>query len=246
LKRILTIVALVLMLSLTVSAQTGTASGSGIVVRSSPPGAEVILKGDALVSGVTPATFRYPLVGEYELTVKRPGYDRYRTHVILDPSQQMQMDIQLSRKTGIKAAIRSMFIPGWGQWYTEQRTRGFAFSLLFAGAVTTYLVADHRFDDKEETFIQRRTEYDHALGGGASRAELVWRHDALTSAQDDAYDAEDTRRLTIGCVAGVWGLNILDALLFTPRENAIFSVKGISVAPSTGADYAGITLSSRF
>jgi hypothetical protein len=47
-------------------------------------------------------------------------------------------------------------------------------------------------------------------------------------------------------VAGVWGLNILDALLFTPRENAIFSVKGISVAPSTGADYAGITLSSRF
>jgi hypothetical protein len=244
LKRILTLAALVLMLSLTVSAQTST--GSGIVVRSSPPGAEVILKGDALVTGITPATFQYPLVGEYELTVKRPGYDRYRTHVILDPSQQLQLDIELSRKTGIKAAFRSLFIPGWGQWYTEQKTKSFAFSLLFVGAVTSYFAADHRFDDKEATFIQRRTEYDEAVQDGVSRAELVQRHSALVSAQDDAYDAEDTRRLTIGCVAGVWGLNVLDALLFTPRENAIFSVKGISVAPATGADFAGITLSSRF
>jgi len=95
-------------------------------------------------------------------------------------------------------------------------------------------------------FVQRRTEYDEAVLDGADRGELVERHAALVSAQEDAYDAEDVRRLSIGAVAGVWGLNLIDALLFTPKDNAIFTVKGISVAPSTGSDHVGLTLTSRF
>jgi hypothetical protein len=237
LKRILTLVTLLLTLSGAATAQTSADAGvaAGIVIRTSPPGAEVVLEGDAVVTGITPATIRYPLIGPYKLTIKRSGYEKYKSDLVLNPSQQLQLDISLSRKTPIKAAVRSMFLPGWGQNYSEQKTKAFAFTMLFAGAVTTYFIADHRFDDKEETFLTRQREYDDAVTDGASYTELSRR-----------LDAENVRRIGIGLVVGVWGLNVLDALFFTPTDKAVVTVKGISVAPSTEPDQFGIQLTKSF
>jgi hypothetical protein len=221
-------------------------STGGLIIESSPSGAEIVLKGDALVTGITPTTFHYPLVGDYRLTIKKHGFEDYKTRMVLDPSRQMHLNVELARKTGIKAAVRSVFIPGWGQRYADKRTKSFLFGALFAGAAVAYFVADHNFDIKEERYCRRLADFDDAMRSGSNQAELERRLDALTEAQRDAYDAEDIRRVTIGATVGIWGLSILDALFFTPGNQATFSVKGVSLKPS--ADLRGVqfSLSSGF
>lgn len=221
-------------------------NAAGVTIRSSPPGAEVILEGDATVTAITPTTIHYPLIGDYRLTVKRKGFETYRTNVSLDPGRATQLDVELSRKTGVKAAARSMFIPGWGQWYTDQKFKSFSFSFLFAGAVGSYFIFDDRFREKEDIFLSRRDAYDNALESGASFGELQRLRDQLASAQEEAYDAEDARRIAIGAVVGVWALNVLDALLFSPSEPATLTVKGVSITPEADGESFGIKLTHAF
>jgi hypothetical protein len=219
---------------------------SGLTVITTPPGAEVALKGEASISGLSPITFTYSLIGEYSLTVKKYGYEGYKTRLMLDPARPQQISVELAPKTGFKAALRSMIIPGWGQRYTDRRTKGFVFSVLFFGAGLTLLDSENKFQDREDAYLARLSEYDAALARGASIDELTRYHAALVDAQQRAYDAEDNRRIAAGVVAGIWGLNVLDALLFAPKDRATFSIKGISMAPSADAQGVRLTLSRAF
>jgi len=215
-------------------------------VVTTPPGAEVVLKGEASVSGLSPVTFSYPLTGEYSLIVQKYGYEDYKTRLILDPAHPQQLSVELSPKTGFKAALRSIIIPGWGQRYEDRKTKGFMFSVLFVGAGLILLDNENKFQDREDAYLARLAEYDVAVSRGASIDELTGYHAALVDAQQHAYDAEDNRRISAGVVAGIWGLNVLDALLFAPKERATFSIKGIAVAPSADGQGVRLTLSRTF
>lgn len=241
LKRMLT--KFLVIVSLIPGAVFAQASMSGdLTVSSSPAGAQVTLSGGAIVSGVTPARFRHLLIGNYKLTLKRHGYETYKTKILLDPSKQMEMNIKLSPKTRFKAAARSIFIPGWGQVYADQKLKGYAFTLLTASAVTAYFIADNDFNDKRDYFNEIKSRYD-SLNTHGNIEQLRSLYPLLVKAQDDAYDAENVRRITIGTVIGAWGLNVLDALFFFPEEKSTFSVKGLTVTPSADLTNVGLKVS---
>jgi hypothetical protein len=244
LKRTLTTLVLALSLAAATSAQQ--TPQSGLTVRSNPDGAEVTLKGDAIVTGITPTTFHQLLVGSYTVIVKRHGYENYKTHVMLDPNQPASLDVRLSPRTRIKAAARSLFVPGWGQYYGQQKTKGVLFTLLAAGSVGAFLIADHDFQNKNDLFKASEHAYDSSVAAGASYQELVRAQASLASTQKKAYDSENVRRATLGAVIGVWSLSLLDALLFFPEDHGTFTVKGISVTPDTKPGTLGLTLSRRF
>ncbi len=244
LKRNLTTILVCLLVPWAVQAQDVPAGN--ITVRSTPPGAEVTLKGDATVTGVTPTTFSQTLIGAYQVELCRYGYEKYTTHMTLDPSKQLALDITLVPKTRLKAAARSLFIPGWGQRYGDQKTKGFFFTVLAAGSVATYLILDNRFRDKFDEFEARRNAFDSARAAGGSYADLQTLQQSLASAQKTAYDAENVRRISIGAVVGLWAFNVLDALLFFPEERGTFTVKGVSVKPTAGNGTFGLALTRGF
>lgn len=219
---------------------------TGLVVRTTPPGAEVMLEGEAVVTGISPTFFQQQLIGEYKVKVKKYGYENYSTKVILDPTKQMEIAIKLSPKTRFKAAARSLFIPGWGQRYADEKLKGYAFTVLAAGAITGYLIANEDFNDKYDTYESRLDTFDEARRSGASYAELRTLQQQLADAQSTAYDAENLRRIMIGTVIGVWALNLVDALFFFPSDGATFSVKGLSVSPSADGKTFGLTLTHGF
>ena len=219
---------------------------TGLVVRTTPPGAEVQLDGEAVVTGISPTFFQQQLIGEYKVKVKKYGYENYSTKIILDPTKQMEIAIKLSPKTRFKAAARSLFIPGWGQRYADEKFKGCAFTILAAGAVTGYLIANDDFNDKYDTYESRLDAFDRARNSGASYAELQVLQRELEDAQGTAYDAENFRRVMIGAVVGVWALNVFDALFFFPSEGATFSVKGMSLAPTADGKSFGLTLTHSF
>lgn len=244
LKRTLTAILLGLCVPLLLQAQEG-ASG-GLTVTTSPPGAQVALDGDASVTAITPTTFLQTLIGDYRVTVQRYGYEKYTTHVNLDPSKQMSLQITLTPKTRLKAAARSLFIPGWGQRYTEQKGKAVLFNFLAAGSVAAYFIVNEHFNDKYDLFVSWRNAYDSAAASGASYQQLQALQQSLSDAQRTAYDAETVRRVTIGTVVGVWTLNLIDALFFFPQDHGTFTVKGVGITPTTKNGSLGLVLSKGF
>ena len=229
-----------------VAAQEAATTPSGLIVRSAPEGAQATLSGPVIVTGITPTFFRQPLVGDYKLEITRHGYENYSTHITLDPTRQMEVSVQLSPKTRFKAAARSLLIPGWGQRYADENFKGYAFSFLAAGSIAAFLIADNSYNDDYDRFEARVADYDSARAEGASYQDLSGLHSRLVDAQNDAYDSENTRRITIGVVAGVWALNLIDVLFFFPNERGTFSVKGLTVEPNANLNSVGLTLSHRF
>jgi hypothetical protein len=244
LKRILTACLFFVLLPVILNAQ-GTVQGN-FTVTSSPAGAEVVLKGEAVVVGVTPTVFQQPLFGEYKVDVRKFGYEKYSTRVILDPSRPQELTISLSPKTRIKAAIRSLVVPGWGQLYAEQKTKSFIFNLLAVGSVAAYLIADNEYNDKYDDYKASERAYDSTITHGGSYVDIRNRYLDLRDNQEEAYGAETIRRITIGAVVGAWSLSVLDALFFFPRESGTFTVKGLTVKPETDNGTIGLTLSKSF
>ena len=237
---------LVLLLLMMSAGSLQAQEAGSLEVVSNPPGAEAVVKGDAQVTGITPTVFRFPMVGEYRLTIKKTGFEKYSTKLLMDPANPMRIDVDLVPKTGFKAAVRSMFVPGWGQAYTGQKTKAFTFAVLFSGSVAAFFVADNNFGDKKDDFERSKQDYDDALSAGIGHSELKRLSDARNAAQEDAFDAETTRRISIGAAAGIWGLNVLDAFLFTRTEKGTFSIQGVGVTPSTDGETVSLSLSKAF
>jgi hypothetical protein len=226
-------------------ASAQTIPGS-VTVTSNPPGAEVMLKGDATVAGVTPTVFRQTLVGSFQVQITKPGYETYTSRVIIDPAAPMQIDASLSPKTRLKAAVRSMFIPGWGQHYTEQYGKGVLLNVLAAGAVVAYFIVDHHFDQQYHDFVMARERFDNAVDEGAGRDELDRLLAELNTQQKEAFDAEDLRRITIGGAIGIWGLGVVDALMFFPYKHSTVSLRPATLPSSSSDVTPGLKLSLRF
>ncbi len=240
LKRILATILLIPLVAGTIRSQA--VSMGDVSVISTPIGATATLSGETVVTGVTPVRFRHLLVGEYRLDVRMYGYESHSARVALDPALPLTIDVTLTPKTRFKAALRSMVIPGWGQRYSGQRSKAFAFAFLTAGSAAAVLIADRRFDDEYDTYQTRLREYDAAT----TDVEQERLYPGLIAAQNDAYDAENFRRITMGVAIGVWGLNLLDALIFFPHKPDGFRIKGLTVAPTVDFQQVGISLVTRF
>lgn len=241
-----TLAILVLVASAIAPALAQQASTGTVTVISVPAGAEVRLEGESIVTGVSPVVFRYPLVGKYRLSVTRAGYETYRTDLILDPSKEMVVNVRLVAKTRFKAAIRSVFIPGWGQYYSGQRTKGLVYSLVAAASVMGYFIADNDFDRKLNRFNSRLGDFDRAEQSGVGFDQLEILRSDMLNEQLEAFDAETVRRISIGTIVGAWSLSVIDALLFFPEERGTLEIKGIALKPNYSMNQVGITLSRRF
>ncbi len=213
-----------------------------ITVVSEPGGAIARLVGDAEVAGITPVTFGQPLFGAFQLIVSKPGYETQRRWVVLDPSRAIEFEVRLSPKTRLKAAMRSVIIPGWGQRYTDHHGKALLFAGLAVGSGIAYLIADHRFDSKYDEFKDVEDRY-HAASTTAERMRL-WGE--MAAARRDAYDAEDLRRITIGAAIAVWGLNLLDVLISSPGRSSQVSVKNLSIMPTADFEHVGMQVGVRF
>jgi hypothetical protein len=124
----------------------------------------------------------------------------------------------------MKAAARSLILPGWGQFYQDANTKGtlfFAGGLAaFTGLVWTHEIYRHRVDD----FDSAKRDYESA--GHESDLPALWaRAQRASSRADRAYD---DRKLALGILAGVYAASLVDALFFT--QSSALGVTGASTA----------------
>jgi hypothetical protein len=99
--------------------------------------------------------------------------------------------VELTHHSPTSSAIRSAFVPGWGQGYNRQRVKGailFAtFAALTYGAVDQYNASKDSYDAYQARGLQNDVLYDD-------------------------YESEKTRSLILGTAAvGLWVFAIVDA-----------------------------------
>lgn len=184
-----------------------------LTVMSRPGGAAVRISGDQSVVGRTPFTLDRGLVGRYVITGSEIGYERWRRTITLDGVSADTIWMTLSEKNAVAAGLRSILVPGWGQFYDHHPGRGTIFlgAAILAGA--GYLFTDIRANNREEDLAEATTpeEIDHAAG----RLE----------------DARDLRKYVLIAGGVVWGLSVIDAVVSVPRPVGPVLL-GARIAPS--------------
>nr|MBN2276305.1 PEGA domain-containing protein [candidate division Zixibacteria bacterium] len=233
------ILALIIIIPLVSAAQDKQA---GLTVTSNPQGAEVTLKGNLTIIGVTPVQFLQPLDGKYNIQVKKYGFETYKSTLYLQRDKISSLSVNLKAKTRFKGFARSLFIPGWGQYYADRKFKGGIFTVLAIGAIGSFLIADADYNDKVDRYEDMEVEYNNLTSYGEKEAL----YSTLAEARKDAYDAESLRRITIGAAIAVWSLNLLDILFLFPENEGLLSVDNITVKPDLKQGGAQVILSHRF
>lgn len=224
-----------------------TSPEPGLTVISNPNGALVELKGVANLAGLSPVFFSQGIPGRYELRVSKTGYETYHTTVRISGDRVEQVDVRLDPKSRGKAAIRSLLWPGWGQFYSGQKTKGVVMTGLALVSGAAVFLAETDYQDKKDDFDVIQARYQDALTNGSSTILPVLRT-RLEVAQADAYDAESLRRAAIGGAIAVWSIGFLDALFFFPDASGRITVRDVVITPESDlkTGYAGLRASISF
>ncbi len=195
------------------SAQGGRDSG-GVIFTSVPDGAVVELYGDHVLRGVTPWVLERGLSGTYEIVAYKTGFEEWRGVTVLSETKRDSIHIRLTMKTVVGAGLRSAVLPGWGQFYSEKTTKGVIFLAAEAVAVGGLIWADSKRSDSERNYKNAVRDYQEA--DQIEDIDDAW--DEVLRTYDDLDSWHETRRRWFYAAAGIWAINLIDAVVFSsPR-----------------------------
>jgi hypothetical protein len=198
-----------------------------VSITSKPSGATVVLTGDYTVAGITPTSFSQNLIGLYRIAAHHEGYETYHSTVVFSGREAVALDIKMVPKTRVRAAMRSLVLPGWGQNYVGSKTKGVLLTIGTLASAATAGVMHLRYDSRRNDYDDFNAIYNQTRSV-EEREKLLARRYAL---QKDAYNAERDRNVVLGVLAGIWVYNILDAVLFFPDYGLNVSGTNLGLYP---------------
>lgn len=189
----------------------------GITITARPAGTIIKLDGDYTFMGKAPFSISQNLSGIYRLSASKPGYEKQSVKLNFGAQPSQEIAIHLQPITKWKAGYRSLLIPGWGQRYKGASRRGLLFTglALGAGVGTLVTVIDYNSDLDA---AKRAGENYVRVSGNFEQAQAAY--DKWQTAYKVAQDSYDRRQRSLMITAGVWALNLLDALFLPPAPGS--------------------------
>ena len=183
-------------------------------IDSNPPGAFLTLDGEYEITATAPCRLPDNIIGSYKLKAKFPGYESWRGEITIIPGQNNSFSFSMKPKTRFKAGLRSIFIPGWGQYYSGSTTRSLIFGVGTIGLGVAVAYADIDFRDKRNDYEQAKIDLANARTG--EEIDRLW--NLARDKNRQAYDAENRRNTIMAAALGLWAYNVLDAIIFFPEH----------------------------
>lgn len=177
-----------------------------------PRGAVVELKGPQHLISITPNLIARPTAGWYEFKASMSGYETWKQDLYIDPNSPVALGGTLSPKTRAKAGLRAIVFPGWGHYYSGRTVPGVVFSVATFGMVGGWIYFAIRADDKVQDYEDLLDTYND-LGSVEKQEALL---PFVNRARADAYNAESDRETWGWITLGLYGYQILDAIVFFP------------------------------
>jgi hypothetical protein len=224
-----------------------SAQETATIINSNPPGAAITLDGEYKLTATTPCRLPETIVGKFTLRAVMPGYESWSGNIMIIPGQENHFSFGLSPKTRLKAALRSIFVPGWGQYYAGERKKGYTINVVTLGFGLGTLLADHDFRQKRDDYTQAQLDLENAT----SYADVQRLRQLVIDKNREAYDAETLRNTFVYATAIMWTYNVLDAIIFFPDRKLYFHqesvpIKEAQIDPDIGPDKIGLKLTASF
>ncbi len=195
------------------SGRNNDQGSNGTRIETNPAGAVVYLKGEYRLAGRAPFVIEQPLTGVYELKAVKHGYETYSAIHVFRPNQSEQLQIRLTRKTRFRAAMRSLFIPGWGQVYSEQTIKGIALGSAQLVSGLYLLIADSRYQQAVDAFNTAVRNFKLYEKNAEVRDQYIQQ---ILETQKDVDKRYDIRKRALIIAASIYIYNLLDALILFP------------------------------
>jgi hypothetical protein len=132
------------------------------------------------------------------------------------------LTIQANRRTPSRAALRSLVMPGLGQFYSGSRFRGVVFLTAETAALAFAGYAHLRYEDAndEAEFYRQQQALQVRRGDAAGAEESVRAFRGAVSDRDDHYEL---RNGALAAAAAVWAFSLADVLLFGGEDHVKLS-----------------------
>jgi TM2 domain-containing membrane protein YozV len=111
----------------------------------------------------------------------------------------------------VTALILSSFVPGTGQSYLGNTTKGALITLAAFGSVLTAALSHNNFIAGNERLESLEVDYRNATN--YRNADRIW--NTMVNVKRDLDKDHDRRNLFVGVSAGLWVLNIVDVIFLT-------------------------------
>ncbi|MEA3445725.1 MAG: PEGA domain-containing protein, partial [Bacteroidota bacterium] len=166
---------------------------------------------DNKLLGETPLKYMQTKAGNHKFEFKKKYFESSGNKLHnLNDQQTIRLNYQLSPKSKSKAVLKSFFITGTGQFYSEQKKKGTLFLLIeLAGlGYAGYSYAD--YDTKKKDYEATVDDYLNVMS--PEQEVIAWQ--SMATANKEMSDARDQLATAFLIPIGVHALNFLDALLF--------------------------------
>jgi len=190
-----------------------TPSGGAFSLYSKPSGALVYIEGDYDFVGHTPCQLPFGLVGTYKVKALKRGYETWSTKVTLVGDRQNSLYIKLVSKSRFKAAWRSLLFPGWGQFYSNRKTKGVILGILNTTSILATVDAYKNYEDAKDDYEQALSQYRRARVVD----DIPRLRREMEKAAREADEAFEIRTAFTVATAVLWAYNVLEAVFFFPR-----------------------------
>lgn len=146
-------------------------------------------------------------------------------------------ELQRNTPTRLGAFVRSMVLPGWGQYYQGRKTPAFAYGLSLAGLAAVSRQQDVIYNRRRSLYQSSAsqflflTPYVTRLRGVAqddATAQVVFMYGSITNSHNyDRYkSASRGARAARGALIGLYGWVLADTLIFAPKAGVSLRSEG--------------------
>jgi TolB-like protein len=160
-------------------------------------------------------------VGDYKMEISKPGYVSTTISFTVKPGITKKLNPNLKAKTTGSAVIRSLFVPGLGQYYQDKKVRAWVYGVSFYGCLSAAFAYTAQYNDNVAEYNDIYEQYMNA----ADEEDILRLGKEMHSAYDNINSSENMRNIFYGAAAGVWLWNIIDAAFLPPpwKNKAQFS-----------------------
>ena len=145
--------------------------------------------------------------------------------------------LDISNKSKLPFILESVLFPGFGQYLNESELKGGIFAAVFMGSVIYHILNNSEYNNKTDEL----NNAFHAFNSSTNMTEKLYaglRIEGLKNEADKLYDKTNT---SLYIAAGIYVLNLLDAIIFNETNKQILFVSGeqYSLDPYIAIDNIG-------
>ena len=167
-----------------------------------------------------PITSEKFIEGTYALDIDKLGYEKYHMRFEVGMGEFYDFDVNLKAKKSSKAFFKSLLVPGRGQIYSSDinyRSRFWIGLTYFTSSLALVGISGISWNDyftAKNNYEESKIQYNNAI----LLEDIESSQNKMISNFNDMETIQNKAKILSGITAGFWFFNVLDAVLFFPKE----------------------------